>query len=160
MEEKLLCELNGDRFFGVTNDLFVYESKLVVRIKYNPGIFLTVITLGILNFAGRFLSGDKTIYFTDINSVFVKKSGNSGGLLIITIPGINYSGGNSASLYFKKEKKEKAVETANLIDGLISRIKKGTVSNAADELKKYKALLDDGAITAEEFEKEKKKLLG
>lgn len=33
-------------------------------------------------------------------------------------------------------------------------------STSADELKKYKDLLDDGAITQEEFEAKKKELLG
>lgn len=35
-----------------------------------------------------------------------------------------------------------------------------TPTSAADEIKKYKELLDIGAITQEEFEQKKKQLLG
>ncbi len=39
-------------------------------------------------------------------------------------------------------------------------IKQGISQSNADELKKFKDLLDDGVITQEEFEQEKKRLLG
>ena len=38
--------------------------------------------------------------------------------------------------------------------------KEAPVVGAADELKKWKALLDSGAITKEEYDAQKKKLLG
>ena len=52
---------------------------------------------------------------------------------------------------FVEKAKEKATDTATTIIQQVS---------AADELKKYKDLLDAGIITQEEFDAKKKQLLG
>ena len=56
-------------------------------------------------------------------------------------------------------------EIYTFIDGRIRECKNGQNQqaiqvSAADELKKYKELLDMGAITQEEFDAKKKQLLG
>ena len=42
----------------------------------------------------------------------------------------------------------------------MTTIKQETVQSCADEIAKFKALLDEGAITQEEFDAKKKQLLG
>jgi len=46
----------------------------------------------------------------------------------------------------------------SLVDGTVEKIKEAVL--IADEIKKFKELLDAGAITQEEYDAEKKKLLG
>lgn len=48
------------------------------------------------------------------------------------------------------------VQDRNLVSEIASVVQKGT---SADEIGKYKQLLDSGAISAEEYEQKKKKLL-
>ena len=82
------------------------------------------------------------------------RSGNSSGA---------YSSENAIS--FAKGDLEKMEQIYNYIDGRIREIKtqgtQGTsATSSADELKKFKELLDSGIITQEEFDAKKKQLLG
>ena len=72
------------------------------------------------------------------------------------------------NLIFKDIEKEKkaygaAILTAQKILSALENITgskgEGTILSPADEIKKYKELLDMGAITPEEYEEKKKKLL-
>ena len=47
----------------------------------------------------------------------------------------------------------------NYIINRVSLFKQLQIQSAADEILKFKQLLDDGVITIEEFEKKKKQLL-
>ena len=67
-------------------------------------------------------------------------------------------GGNIVNYYVDIES---ALATGEIISNKPSGNKEDKASvSTADELKKFKALLDDGAITQEEYDAQKKKLLG
>ena len=101
---------------------------------------------------GSLIKGTIDLPLDSINSIeCYEKTGN---ILIST---------SSKTIRFQSLTNAKAVTDA--INGLIKNRNKGTtiVNNAvseADELKKYKELLDSGIITQEEFDAKKKALLG
>lgn len=69
---------------------------------------------------------------------------------------LTISNGNSAKLYVPSDDAEKMAE---YIKGKISVASPPPVFSPADEILKYKNLLDIGAITSEEYEAKKKQLL-
>lgn len=66
------------------------------------------------------------------------------------------------TVIFSKKNNELVDQIKSKIEELISRQHTGYINqlSPADEIRKYKELLDDGLITQEEFEKKKKQLLG
>lgn len=155
MEE--IYEFNG----GVGDILLVYEDRIQIKHK------------GVLNFLAMGIKGDKTIYYTDLTSVQFKKAGWTSGHIQFSLLGGRESVGGvlSASsdentITFKGGLNEKAEEIVNYINKKIkeARTPKSTVAiqetSPADEILKYKQLLDSGIISQEDFEKKKKELLG
>ncbi|MBR3863391.1 MAG: SHOCT domain-containing protein [Clostridia bacterium] len=152
--------LNG----GVGDRLHVFEDRVVIQHK------------GVLNFFAMGIKGDKTLYYSDITSVQFKKPGITAGHIQFSIPGgVESSGGvmdasrdeNTITFNGSAEIIAYAEEMVKYIDAKISEYKRAkggaTIVQApskADELKKYKELLDIGAITQEEFDAKKKELLG
>lgn len=81
------------------------------------------------------------------------------GFLRLT-QGVSIAGGNKAVIYLLDNSE---VEYARNIQRYISdfeRTPSGEHTSAADEISKFKKLLDDGVITTGEFEAKKKQLLG
>ena len=69
---------------------------------------------------------------------------------------------NKSSIVYQKSEKQ-AQEIMSLFQIMCNRKKSGQQTqqcSSADEIKKYKELLDEGAITKEEFDAKKKQLLG
>lgn len=149
---------------GLQSALYVYEDYVVIsRHAVSNGI-----------------KGDKTIYYSDITSIQYKaQSLWSGGYIQFSIPGGNESTGgvldamddeNTVTLVSIPDiiKETKEVEVVDYLKKKIREAKTGartaqTVvqqTSAADELKKFKELLDMGVITQEEFDAKKKQLLG
>lgn len=111
----------------------------------------------------------KTIPINSIISVQIKKPGFIGGYLYFqTIGGLSNSSMKTVNDYIKDENaivlnSKKKYEIALQIKEYIEKIQSSSSNinqfSNADELAKYKNLLDEGAITQEEFEKKKKQLL-
>lgn len=133
---------------------------------------LTIGQKGFTGFMTRGLSGEKTIYFRDITSIQFKETGLTSGYLEFSFPGSRDSRGLTergenkfmfaASVGFGGGKKlnEKAAEIKNYIEARVNTIKQPSSSiSSADELLKFKSLLDSGVISAAEFEKKKCELL-
>lgn len=150
---------------GLKDFLFVYEDRIVISHR-GAG---NAIMMGI--------KGDKTIYYSDITSVQYKESGISAGYIQFSISGGNeskkgvfdaVSDENTITLKNKPNIIKEAKETVDFLNKKIREAKTGahtaqTViqqNSAADELKKFKELLDSGIITQEEFDAKKKQLLG
>ncbi len=78
----------------------------------------------------------------------------------------NFFTENSFTFDTSVQTNEFMAEVANYIKNKVAEYKRGKGQNvvnqvsAADELKKFKELLDMGVITQEEFEAKKKQLLG
>lgn len=148
--------------------LDVYEEKCVITTKASLTSWAT----------GNSSDGEKTIYYVDCIGVQFKRCGAGltiGYLQLETASGLmnkkadNFWNENSFT-FNKEEQNEQVAEIADYIKEKIDEIKRQksapqttTVvqqTSAADELKKFKELLDMGVITQEEFDAKKKQLLG
>lgn len=155
---ELIYELEGAR--GRT--MKVFDDKVVLAVKASFGSFIT----------GNVSDGEKTIYYADCIGVQFKKSGfQLGYLQFETAGGImnnkasNFFNENTFTWDASKLKNEKMEEVANYVKERVDffkQAKNAPVMSAspADELKKYKELLDMGVISQEEFDAKKKTLLG
>jgi len=151
---ELLYELKG-----INGQLELYEDKIVIKRK---GV-LSKMTQG-------FFKGDKTIYINQITAIQVKPGTLwTNGYIQITVPGgLESKKGlfdatqDENTVIFTKKNNELVDQIKSKIEELISRQHTGYINqlSPADEIRKYKELLDDGLITQEEFEKKKKQLLG
>lgn len=140
---------------GVGCKLLVYSDKLVISRK------------GFVSWLVHGLKGDKTIFFKEISSIQIKL-GNSffKGFLQFSIPGGNESttGISDAvkdenSILFNKKHNKVAVEVKNFIEKTILTKDNNNNIIGADEILKYKNLLDQGVISQEEFNKKKRNIL-
>ena len=140
--------------------LNVYEDKIVIVRK------------GVRAFMTHGLKGDKTIFYSSITSIQFKKGGIANGYIQFSIKGGNESGGgllaaerDENSFVVHRSMNNEAEQIVEFINKKLSEVNRGggTVVQAlssADELKKFKDLLDAGIITQEEFDAKKKQLLG
>ena len=154
---------------GLNGTAIAYEDKLVFSRK------------GFKGFMAQGFSGDRTYYYKDITAVdFRKPSLIANGYLKVLTAGVQDNNGKKTDLYgtnmdtlkdpntialraFKKETANKYEEFYKLIMQKINDAKSNSSNSnnnsAADELKKFKELLDAGVINEEEFNKKKKELL-
>ena len=160
--DKLLMEIDGQN-----GKATAYDDRVVFSRK------------GIKGFLAQGYAGDRIYYYKDITAVDYKKpSIVANGYLKILVGGIQDNNGKKVDLLgttadtmkdpntialraFKKETANKTEEFYNLVMEKINNCKNSEKNNvsAADEIKKYKELLDMGAITQEEFDAKKKELL-
>ncbi len=159
VEEKSVFEFDGKN----GDILIVYEDRIVLKHK------------GVLNVLAMGVHGDKTIYFTDLTAVQFKRAGFTVGHLQFSLLGGNESRGgviaassDENTITFVESKNYEAEKAHNYINNKIRETRNGSQksttvvqqTSAADELKKFKELLDSGVITQEEFDAKKKQLLG
>jgi hypothetical protein len=146
---------------GVSDELEVFEDKLTITPK------------GVLGFMTKGLQGTKTIPFSSITAIQFKKSGMLSGYLQFTLHGGKESTGGAFAAasdensFMFAGQNELAEKIKNYIEERVQVIKVAPVAGVnseagskADEIRKYKALADDGIISIEEFEAKKKQLLG
>lgn len=131
---------------------------------------VTIRRKGLLNFATQGLKGDKSIPFRNITAIQIKKPGLTNGYIQFSQHGMLESkkglwdagsDENTVTLVSKTEY-EQALEIKELIEHANNNESTQQVQkiDAAEEIRKFKALLDDGILTQEEFETKKKELLG
>lgn len=157
--EKIVFEIDGN--MGKT--LGVYENRCVISITGKKALLY-----------GAGLNGDKEFYYSDITSVQFKNLGMTTGFLQFEYAGShstnNFVNENSftfsATIGTAKHKKLKE-DMPPIYEYIQDRVraakdfKNNSVNvSVADELKKFKELLDGGVISQEEFEAKKKQLLG
>lgn len=136
---------------------------------------------GVLGFLTQGLQGTKTYYFKDISSVQFKNCGWTNGFFEFTMPGGNDKQGGAwggitndnrftfgaPTIGRAREVAEEAEKVYAFIQNRLRAAKTKSDKSAniqqissADELKKFKELLDSGIITQEEFDAKKKQILG
>ena len=144
--------------------LRVYEDKCIISTKPTVGAFIT----------GNASDGDKEIYYADVLGVQYKKPGYQLGYLQLETASAlmnnrNDNFFNENSFTFGENVMVEVEQVVAFIKKKIDLIKKqknapvaptAEAFSAADELKKFKELLDMGVITQEEFDAKKKELLG
>ncbi len=141
--------------------LIVFEDKVIIKTSVTLGSILT----------GNFSDGEKTIYYADCIGIQFKESGMQLGYLQLETASALMN--NRASNFFNENSftfegsvlNSQMKEIADYIRIKVEECKKQksgqtAAVSAADELKKFKELLDSGVITQEEFDAKKKQLLG
>lgn len=170
MEERIKLRPEGVRYCIVNNlgkILDVYDNKVVFTSTKSTSTLLTGLAFGT-----SVTQGEKTIYYKDAIGVQYKPSSIADGYIQIetaaggvTSSSSQYGGENSIQ-FSGKDRNAEAEIVVNFIRKQIEDIKNAPVggviqqASPAEELKKFKELLDIGVITQEEFDAKKKQLLG
>lgn len=152
------------QFKGYNGQIYVYEDHLVIERK------------GFLATAAAGFAGSKTIPFSAIQSVQFKDAGAmvNGYIQFAVLGGVEKRGGitnavsDENSVVFTRKMQDGADRVRNYVEKAILNRENAPVERSApaeapsvaDEIKKFKDLLDMGAITQEEFDAKKKQLLG
>jgi len=154
----LIYDLNGCR----GRQIKVFDDKVVLSVKAGLGSFIT----------GNISDGEKTIYYADCIGVQFKKSGlQIGYLQFETSGGImnnkanNFFNENTFTWDKPQQSNEKMEEVSQYVKERVEYYKNAknapvAATSPAEEIKKYKELLDMGVISQEEFNTKKKQLLG
>ena len=170
MEERIKMRPEGVRYCMVNNSgkiLDVYENKVVFSSTKSTSTLVT----GLI-FSESVTQGEKTIYYKDVIGVQYKPSSIADGYIQIetaaggmTSTSSQYSGENAIQFSGKKNNEEAEI-IVSFIRKQVEEIKNAPAGggvqqiSTADELKKYKELLDLGVLTQEEFDVKKKQFLG
>jgi hypothetical protein len=146
--------------------LDVYDNRVVFTSTQSTSTLVTGLFLG-----GSMTQGEKTIYFKDAIGVQYKPSAIADGYIQVETAagGVSstssqYGGENSIQFSGKQNNADAEVVVA-FIRQQIDTIKNAPAGGSAqpspaEELKKFKELLDMGVISQEEFDEKKKQLLG
>jgi len=135
----------------------LYDDKIIIRKKTS-----TTPLIG---------KSEKTIYLRQLAGVMVKKGGLSSGHIHFATGGAESKRGFSkniksdSSIVFGAQLNGDALRFKQAIENQVSKINSygipsHSVPSPADEITKFKSLLDQGVITQDEFDEKKRKLLG
>lgn len=170
MEERIKERPEGVRYCMINNlgkILDVYDDKVVFTSTKSTATLVTGLVFGT-----SVTQGEKTIYYRDSIGVQYKASSLVDGYIQIETAAGNMTAkanqyGGENSIQFSGDKMNAEAEViVNFIRQRIDEIKSAPTGGVvqqispAEELKKFKELLDMGVITQEEFDAKKKELLG
>jgi len=140
-------------------------NKVNITIDENT---LTINRKGFISF-GNGLRGEKTIPLSNITAVQLKKPGLTHGYLQFSINGSVEAKGDAMQLLkdentivFARKHLDDMLELKHLIETSQAPNSQASASTPSEalQIKEFKALLDDGIISPEEFDQKKKQLLG
>lgn len=168
MEERVKMRPEGVKYCLVNNlgkILDVYENKVVFTSSQSTSTVVTSLFLG-----GSATQGEKTIYYKDVIGVQYKPSKVTDGYIQVETASAGRSAsseyGGENSIQFGGKSNADAEMITSFIRAKIEEIKNAPVggfvqqASPAEELKKFKELLDMGVISQDEFDAKKKQLLG
>lgn len=163
MEERIKMRPEGVKYCLVNNlgkILDVYENKVVFTSTQSTSTVVTSLLLG-----GSATQGEKTIYYKDVISVQYKPSRVTDGYIQVETATAGRSAsseyGGENSIQFGGKSNADAEMIATFIRAKIEEIKNAPIggfvqqASPAEELKKFKELLDMGVISQEEFDAKK-----
>ena len=153
----------GYTFDGGCGDYLIIEED-----------YVTIHHKGTANALGMGLKGNKNIYYTDITAIEFREASVTLGIIQFSLPGSESKGGlleaahDENTVSFNSTRNEAANKVMAYLNNKLKEVKTASSGNqtiiqqvsAADEIKKFKELLDDGIISQEEFDAKKKQLLG
>ncbi|WP_067838316.1 SHOCT domain-containing protein [Amphibacillus sediminis] len=148
--------------------LFKSNAKAIVVIE--NGI-IRITRKGLLSFATQGLKGEKSIPIKNVTAIQLKKPGLTTGYIQFSQHGMMESKGGvfeattdeNTIIFNSKKDYAQALEIKEYIESLQQSEPASTAESTtseADELIKFKELLDAGVITEEEFAAKKKQILG
>jgi len=170
MDERVKMRPEGVKYCIVNSlgkILDVYENKAMFTSTQSTSTVVTGLVFGTST-----TQGEKTIYFKDILSVQYKPSSIADGYIQLETAagGVSSSssqyGGENSIQFSGKERNAEAEIIVDFIRKKVDEIKNAPVggviqqASPAEELKKFKDLLDMGVITQEEFDAKKSQILG
>lgn len=133
---------------------------------------VTVEHKGLRSLANHGGTGSTSIPYSSIASIDYKEPGLTRGHIVINpVSGSDLSGGflnlagsawgKKNAIIFGKSHKEEMDDIKAFIEKKMEEFRNGnnSTNSSADEIAKFKKLLDDGAITQDEFDAKKKQLL-
>ncbi|ACK93689.1 MULTISPECIES: DUF4429 domain-containing protein [Bacillus] len=149
----------------------VYEFKSAGKSTITiDGNFIRIKRKGFVNLMNHGLDGEKTIDINTLTGVQMKQAGFTSGYIQFIFMGSKESKGgvfaatkDENTVMFVKKEQKMAEEIKTYIEGILSnkgQTQVAATTSGADEILKYKELLDQGIITEEEFQAKKKQLLG
>ena len=147
---------------------FKGAGKTIVKIEGN---FIRLKRKGALNFLNHGLDGEKTIDINNMTGIQIKKANffTNGYIQFIFMGsqeskrGVMAAATDENTVMFTKREQKMAEEIKEYIESILVNKSKTQVAasvSGADEILKYKELLDQGIITEEDFQAKKKQLLG
>ncbi len=162
--DKPLMELKG-----TNGTITAYENKVVISRK------------GVFAIASQGFKGDRTFFYNDLSGIDYKKPGWTNGYIKFLTPGtlgtsprVSLMGSSPESMQdentvilraFNSDTPKLSEDMYNLLMEKINISKSGPANSttsafsSADEILKYKQLLDASIISQDEFENKKKQLL-
>lgn len=145
---------------GVNDQLEVYPQKVTIKRKG----MMAKMTQG-------FFAGEKDIYYRQMGSVKVKWGGmmTNGFIQFAPTSGVERKRGltkqtqDEKTVMFSKSSNDLVAKIKGYVEGQISgasQVAPQAATSVADELRKFAALKESGAISEEEFQAQKATLLG
>ena len=139
-------------------------QKVIVSITENG---IEIERKGVMSAMSHGLKGAKSIPFKNITNIQLKEAGLTSGYLQFGMLGsLESKGGvlratsDENTIMFVKKDQDKIIALKNYIESKMNQEESTNQLSAADEIAKFKKLLDDGVLTQEEFDKKKAELLG
>lgn len=145
---------------GVNGQLELYADKVVIGRK------------GVLAFISQGIKGDTTIPLDSITGVQLRPAGGLlNGYIQFTLPGgvesrggINAATRDANTVLFRKASNSDAAAIKSYIEDWksnrpASETRSASRVSVADELRKLKALCDEGVLSKQEFERQKRRLM-
>lgn len=151
---------NHKEYKGYNGTLILTDAGVIIK-RGAKGFFL----------GGGMLRGDKTIPYSSIVAVQLKKAGMTAGYIQLTLKG----GSEAKSGLFQSTTDENSInfhsafggnnnelfaEAKKLIEERINAVNSPVKNSGLDDLEKLAALKEKGIISEEEFQAKKKQLLG
>jgi len=151
---------NHKEYKGYNGTLILTDTGVIIK-RGAKGFFL----------GGGMLRGDKTIPYSSIVAVQLKKAGMTAGYIQLTLKG----GSEAKSGLFQSTTDENSInfhsafggnnnelfaEAKKLIEEKINAVNSPAKNSGLDDLEKLAALKEKGIINEEEFQAKKKQLLG
>lgn len=148
--------------------IFKSNAKAIVTVEKD---IIRIKRKGLLSFATQGLKGEKSIPIRNITAIQIKKPGFTTGYIQFSQHGMMESKGgvfdsvsDENTIIFNKKDYEKALDLKEYIESVQdeqnNQSSLASESSEADEILKFKELMESGVITQEEFEAKKKQILG